>query len=42
MKTAAVNEVDFILLCGDLFHEVKPSTDTVVRFVEIDHTVAAD
>lgn len=31
LKNAVENEVDFVLLGGDLFHDVTPSMDTVVR-----------
>lgn len=33
LQLGVVNDVDFILLGGDLFHEVTPSMDTVVRYV---------
>uniref|UniRef100_A0A0D9X4Y8 Double-strand break repair protein n=1 Tax=Leersia perrieri TaxID=77586 RepID=A0A0D9X4Y8_9ORYZ len=32
---AVLNKVDFILLGGDLFHENKPSTSTLVKSMEI-------
>lgn len=34
-KIAKERQVDFVLLGGDLFHENKPSRNTVVRAMEI-------
>jgi double-strand break repair protein MRE11 len=34
-KIAKERKVDFVLLGGDLFHENKPSRNTVVRAMEI-------
>lgn len=34
LKNAEVNEVDFIIFCGDLFHDIQPSTQTMVRYVK--------
>lgn len=33
--TTLLNQVDFLLLGGDLFHENKPSRTTLVKAIEI-------
>lgn len=34
-RIALENKVDFVLLGGDLFHDNKPSRNTLVRAIEI-------